>query len=93
MLFQAALDALVNGKFVTRNGWEAGRYLALLPHMPSIWMCATIPNPAAGNWQPLVQDLVADDWSLLGEATPKSEAPVPPAPQGDAPQGDVPPAA
>jgi uncharacterized protein DUF2829 len=70
MNFQEAFNLLINGKFVTRNGWEAGRYLVLLPMMPSIWMCATVPNPAAGNWQPLVQDLAADDWKLLDAEVP-----------------------
>jgi hypothetical protein len=66
MLFAEAVKLLNEGKYVTRHAWvKDGKYLALLPHMPSVWMVATIPNPAAGNWQPLVSDLNADDWDSL----------------------------
>lgn len=67
MLFMEALAELKKGNYVTRNGWEDGSFLALLPSMLYVWKVAIIPNPAAGNWLPLVADLDADDWRLLSK--------------------------
>ncbi len=71
MMFKEALDHLVKGELVTRAAWKS-EYLVFLPGMLYIWRVATVPNPAAGNWIPLVQDLLADDWEMqaaLIEAT------------------------
>ena len=66
MLFQDALNALLEGKYVTRNAWDAtGEYVVLLPSMQYIWKILTQPNPNAGNWLPLVSDLLADDWKIV----------------------------
>lgn len=70
MLFTEALKDLQDGKYVTRNGWNDGSYLALLPAMQFVWKVTTIPNPAAGNWLPTISDLNADDWKALDKCAP-----------------------
>lgn len=85
MKYDDALAAVFAGKFMTRNAWEKGKYIGLLPYMPAVWMFAITPNPAAGNWQFLSQDYKADDWKELDKEE-TSQAPVPPAEQE--PQGD-----
>lgn len=69
MLFAEAVKLISEGKYVTRHAWiKEGKYLALLPHMPAPWVVQTIPNPAAGNWQGLAADYLADDWEVLEKA-------------------------
>jgi len=70
MLFTEALKDLEQGKYVTRNGWNDGSYLALLPAMQYVWRVVTLPNPAAGNWLPMISDLNADDWKVLEKSSP-----------------------
>ena len=66
MLFQDAINALMEGQFVARESWnEAGDYLVLMPGMQSIWRILTKPNPNAGNWLPLMEDFIADDWKVV----------------------------
>jgi hypothetical protein len=50
---------------VHRKAWDEGKYLALMPHMLYVWQVTKMPNPAAGNWLPLLEDLLADDWAWL----------------------------
>lgn len=68
MIFTEALAELQKGNYVTRNAWDAtGEYIVLLPGMQYIWKVVSQPNPAAGNWLPLVADLLADDWKSMNE--------------------------
>lgn len=60
-----AVEALKQGHYVTRNDWTDGSYIAFLPGMTYFWKVMTLPNPAAGNWLPLVSDVTADDWKIL----------------------------
>ncbi len=70
MLFNEALDLIIKGKFLSRNAWDkTGEYCILLPGMQYIWKILTQPTPNAGNWLPLVADLLADDWKVI-EAIP-----------------------
>ena len=64
MNFTDALAQLQAGKYVKRPGWEAA-YCALMPHMKSIWQVTTLPNPNAGNYLPILEDLLATDWEVL----------------------------
>ena len=74
MLFNQALGALRLQKYVTRTAWTDGKYLALLPFMPFIWQVATVPNPAAGNWVPLAEDLESNDWEWVEEVIARAKA-------------------
>ena len=66
MKFVEALEALQDRKFVARESWnESGEYICLMPGMQSIWKILTLPNPNAGNWLPLMNDLLADDWKVV----------------------------
>lgn len=68
MLFNDALQLLIDGKYVSRNAWDAsGEYCILLPGMQYIWKILTQPTPNPGNWLPLVADLLADDWKELSK--------------------------
>jgi hypothetical protein len=65
MLFSDALISLKEGHLVTRHAWdESKQYLTLMPEMEYIWVIQRIPNPSAGNWLPLLADLLADDWKI-----------------------------
>lgn len=66
MLFVEAMTELKAGRYVARTAWDnSAEYICLMPGMQSIWKILTIPNPNAGNWLPLVQDLTADDWKVI----------------------------
>ena len=67
MLFSEALQEMLKGNFVTRETYEktTGEYYVLLPGMQFVWKIVTQPNPAAGNWLPLVDDLTASDWVVV----------------------------
>lgn len=69
MNFTEALAQLQLGKYVKRSSWEDG-YCALMPSMNSIWRILIVPNPNAGNYLPLLADLLADDWEVLPQANP-----------------------
>jgi hypothetical protein len=73
MLFSEAMNELVNGNYVTRESWTDTSFLVLLPGIPAPWRVVTVPNPAAGNWQGLREDYLADDWTLLVTAAKKIE--------------------
>ena len=63
MLFAQAMEALNEGKYVTRAAWNGtGEYVVLMPGMQNLWKILTVPNPNAGMFNPLVADLNADDW-------------------------------
>jgi hypothetical protein len=61
MNFTSALNVMRNGKQVKRTGWTDG-YCCLMPDMASIWRILTAPQVQTGNYLPLVDDLLADDW-------------------------------
>jgi Protein of unknown function (DUF2829) len=68
MMFSEALDSLLKGNYVARNAWDStGEYCVVLPGMQYIWKILTQPNPNAGNWLPLISDLLADDWKVITE--------------------------
>lgn len=83
MNFKEAFDALCEGKYVTRQAWNNGSYLVLLPGIPSIWIVLTNPNPNVGGWPANIADYKAEDWQMVeGGAKPApaivSLEPVPP---------------
>ena len=61
------MKEMQEGKYLTRTSWTDGSYLVLLPQMQYVWKIAIQPNPAAGNWLPLVVDILADDWITQSE--------------------------
>jgi hypothetical protein len=66
MQFMEAVSNLENGKYVARGAWDhSGEYIVLMPGMQYIWKIMTIPNPNAGNWIPLMSDIMADDWKVV----------------------------
>lgn len=68
MLFKEALEALIQGKYVTRNIWDAtAEYVIVLPGMSYIWKITVQPTANAGNWLPTLADLQADDWKIASE--------------------------
>ena len=74
MLFTEALEHLKEGKYISRPTWNiTGEYIVLMPGMPYIWKILTQPNPNAGNWLPLMDDLLATDWECLRKEEPVTE--------------------
>lgn len=68
MDFKQAIDSLVKGHYLVREGWEAeGKYLVFMPGMKSVWQILTMPNPNAGNYLFLVDDFLANDWKEISE--------------------------
>ena len=66
MKFTEALEQLEKGEFIARPSWEEeGKYIVHMPGMASLWMITQRPNPNAGNWLPLVQDFLADDFEIV----------------------------
>jgi hypothetical protein len=64
--FTQAIEQLEKGEFIARAGWkEEGKYIVHMPGMTSLWMIMQRPAPNAGNWLPLVQDFVSQDWELV----------------------------
>ncbi len=70
MNFTEALQQLVDQKYVQREAWTDGSYLALMPGMQTVWKIQTVPNPNAGNWLPLVEDMLATDWKAYEKPVP-----------------------
>ncbi len=71
MLFMEAIKAATENKFVSRTAWDStGDYLSALPGMPYIWIIKTQPQPNAGNFLPLVADMLADDWKIVDAVAP-----------------------
>jgi Protein of unknown function (DUF2829) len=69
MDFTEALKELMKGKYAAREAWSVkGEYVVLLPKMQYIWKILTQPNPNAGNWLPLLEDLLAEDWVVADAA-------------------------
>jgi hypothetical protein len=75
MLFTDVLVELKLGKFLRRKGWEDG-YICLMPDIAYIWRILTKPQVNAGNFLPLLADLLADDWEIYTgvEAAAQQEA-------------------
>ncbi len=65
MNFTEVLTELQKGNYATRSAWDAsGEYVLLLPGMNYIWKILIQPNPSAGNWLPMMSDILADDWKI-----------------------------
>jgi hypothetical protein len=62
---EAINDMVTNRAYVSRDGWTDGSYLVCMPGMTYIWKVSNVPNPAAGNWLPFIDDLLAEDWKVL----------------------------
>lgn len=77
MNFMEALQQLQFRKFVKRPGWTDG-YICFMPEMKSLWKIIIVPQPNAGNWMPLVEDFLAQDWEIVEEKEPCDVVPVPP---------------
>ena len=66
MKFEEALKHLVAGEYVQRDAWkESGEYVIALPGIPYAWKILTQPAPNAGNWLPLLADLMAEDYEVI----------------------------
>ena len=77
MHFFDAVKELLQGKFVARVAWAvSGEYVALLPGMQYLWKIMHQPNPAAGNWIPLMEDMLAADWAVVDKAAAAAAVPV-----------------
>ena len=83
MLWNEALDALKQGKMVTRSFWaEEKKYLALMPGMVTIFQVMNKTNANVANWLPTIPDYDATDWDFVemvysppAQLTAPSEAP------------------
>ena len=64
MLFNEALDALIEGKYVARSVWSDGSYLIYLPGMMSVFKVIIEPSTNVGNYLWTVADFKADDWQI-----------------------------
>ena len=64
MLFNEALDALIEGKYVVRSVWSDGSYLIYLPGMMSVFKVIIEPSTNVGNYLWTVADFKADDWQI-----------------------------
>jgi len=66
MKFAEALQGMLDGKYVAREGWHAEcKYCVIMPGMAFMWLIQTIPNPNAGVWMGMVEDLLAEDWVVV----------------------------
>jgi len=69
MMFNEALKHLVEGAYIQRTPWKAtGEYVISLPGIPYIWKIITQPAPNAGNWLPMIADLMADDFEIISKS-------------------------
>jgi hypothetical protein len=68
--FMEALEQLKKGKQVRRIDWQDG-YLVLMPKLSYVWRImvpsATVPQANAGNYLPLVSDMLSNDWVIVTE--------------------------
>jgi hypothetical protein len=77
MNFSEAVKEMMNGHLVSRDAYDkTGEYYTILPGMHYVWKIAHIPNPAAGNWLPLVEDLLAMDWKPVSRVPVMKDAEV-----------------
>ncbi len=82
MKFMEALQAMQDGAYVARKVWHAdAKYCVIMPGMTFIWLIQTVPNPNAGVWMGMVEDLLSEDWMAVEKGSiPKQALPqVPPA--------------
>jgi len=70
MLFSDALRLLQQGEFLVREAWAGTEYICHMPGMQSLWRVITHPSAQAGNWQPLMEDLCAEDWKSYERSKP-----------------------
>lgn len=74
MTFQEALKAMLERKQVARSAWDGiGEYIVVMPGMQHVWKIMTQPNPNAGNWLPLVEDMLSTDWQIFDNVEDKVE--------------------
>lgn len=74
MLFENAINALMEGKYVARTTWTDGSYLVFLPGMQSVFKVIVQPTVNVGNYLFLVADFKADDWQVFSK---REEVPPP----------------
>lgn len=73
MTFTEALQGMLDGNYVARECWHnEAKYCVIMPGMTFMWLIQTVPNPNAGVWMGMVEDLLADDWKVID----KVQAPV-----------------
>lgn len=77
MNFSEAIQAMKDGKSVTRTSWspEEG-YLVILPGMKTVWHVVTVQSINAGNKLFLIDDYDATDWQIsngVNEASVNNE--------------------
>ena len=87
MDFKSALASLKSGEAMVREAWDdKSKYIVLLNGMKSIWQILANPlTPNAGNWLPLVEDMLAEDWKILEQdLLAPAAAPAPAAPAVEA---------
>ncbi|MDP4145590.1 MAG: DUF2829 domain-containing protein [Bacillota bacterium] len=77
MLFAEALKALHEGEYLAREIWTGAEYIVHMPGMQYLWKILTQPNPNAGNWVPLVEDMIAEDWKIIQQVQPATPAVAP----------------
>lgn len=65
MNFSEAIQAMRDGKSVTRAGWsENDGYLVLMPGMKTVWHVTITPAVNAGNKLFFLDDYLANDWQV-----------------------------
>ena len=76
MKFEQVVQGLVAGDYMQRDAWkETGEYVVLMPGMNTIWKILVQPQPNAGNWLPLMADILAEDWSVVKRSASISNVP------------------
>lgn len=70
MIFQDAIGALLEGKFVTREIWnDEGGYLVCLPGLTHPLKTVIQPKPECRPWAPDMSDCTATDWNIVDKAS------------------------
>lgn len=62
MNFFEALEALENGKYVTRTSLNGEGYFVAMPYMEYVWKMIIGEKPAAGTYTFSRKDFKATDW-------------------------------
>ena len=64
MNFGKAIEALKQGKKITRFSWKNSRFLWIKPATDTISVCGGALNNTTG-WVPQQRDLFAEDWEVF----------------------------
>lgn len=67
MLFQEAMDALIQGNYATRDVWTDGSYVIFLPGTVSVFKVTVQPQTNIGPFAWLMADFKADDWQVYNK--------------------------